>query len=251
MKIWNDEEVKFLFNEVENQKSKQKALKEAFVLHAKKYNRKPDSVRNYYYHEVENLRLDKSRCDKLCINIEKHKKNVFCCFDQKEESRLMEEIDNFVKAGLSVRAACHRLSAGDLTLMTRLQNKYQNIKKKTQSIKFDNVIPFKKKQKCLSESEINSLFLGLVRLIKKSATEEFVEKSEKEKRSAEALLRRAFDDLQKKDEELQALKKEVRMLKFQNCKLNEKVSSKHGDKNNLIKEHLSNLNIGNSLKNKV
>ena len=251
MKIWDDEEVKFLFREVENKKAEQKALKEAFVLHAKKYNRKPDSVRNYYYHEVENLKSDKIRRERLCIDIDKHNKNVFCCFNEMEESSLMTKIENLVKAGMSVRAACHKLGGGDLTLMTRLQNKYQNMKRKTHLIKFDNVIPFKKKQKCLTESEINSLFFGLVKLIKKSVTEELVEKGENEKRTATILLRKSFDDLQKKDEELQLLKKELKLLKLQNCRLSEKINVKQCDKNNLIKQHLANCKIEAPLKNKV
>ena len=82
MKIWNDEEVKELFGEVENCKHGQTALKNAFCLHAKKYKRKPNSVRNYYYHEVENLKNDGARCKNLNIDLSKHDKTHFKNFDK-------------------------------------------------------------------------------------------------------------------------------------------------------------------------
>ena len=72
MKIWNDVEVKALFDGVENCKKQNLSLVRAFEEHAKKFSRKPNSVRNYYYHEVDNLAADKVRSARLRIDITKH-----------------------------------------------------------------------------------------------------------------------------------------------------------------------------------
>ena len=133
MKIWNDGEVKALFENVENCKKNKVALVEAFAEHAKKFSRRPNSVRNYYYHEVDNLDADKVRAAKLRIDISKHKKAHFKNFDKVQEGDLFGEIDRLTSEGLSVRAACLKLSNGDLALMTRYQNKYQNMRRKLEN----------------------------------------------------------------------------------------------------------------------
>ena len=48
--IWSNQEVKELFNQVEQTKKSGRPLKDAFSAHAERYTRKPNSVRNYYYH---------------------------------------------------------------------------------------------------------------------------------------------------------------------------------------------------------
>ena len=95
--LWADEEVKSLFQYVEEVKLNNEPLKNAFILHAKKYNRKPNSVRNYYYHEVDNLAGDKERAQKLNIDIKNHEKNEINYFSQSEEDELMKKIENLVK----------------------------------------------------------------------------------------------------------------------------------------------------------
>ena len=47
--VWNNSEVASLFKVIEEKKEKGASLRRAFEEHAKKYNRKPNSVRNYYY----------------------------------------------------------------------------------------------------------------------------------------------------------------------------------------------------------
>ncbi len=133
MKIWNDEEVKSLFSCVEQNKAANGSLVRAFALHAKKFSRRPNSVRNYYYHEVDNLLVDKIRAKRLGINLNEHQKSHFENFDKVQEGDLFGEIDSLTKSGLSVRAACLKLSGGDLTKMTRYQNKYQNMKRKIEN----------------------------------------------------------------------------------------------------------------------
>lgn len=235
MKIWNDDEVRNLFAVVEEYKSDNQPLRSAFVLHAKKYKRKPNSVRNYYYKEVENLKNDKKRCKNLQIALEKHAKNHFVPFSEGEVDKLLADIDRLVSNGMSVRNACQKLSGGDLTLMTRLQNKYQNLKKRKMA---DNVIVFKQRQKQLTESDINSLFMGLVKLIKKTAVDEFMEKTRLEKESSAYLLKKAFVDLSRKDKQISELREEFVALKNENKALQEKLENISGDKTELLKSHI-------------
>ena len=117
--IWKNSEVKELFNVVEDYKDKNKSLKLAFIAHAEKYGRKPNSVRNYYYHEVDNLKLDEKRLQKLGINLNRHNKSNINYFSPEEEQKLMQEVDALVKKGISVRKACLTLSGGDVSQMLR------------------------------------------------------------------------------------------------------------------------------------
>lgn len=244
MKLWNDEEVKSLFNEVEYCKNNQQALRMAFVLHAKKFKRKPNSVRNYYYKEVDNLASNEQRCKSLGIELEKHQKTHFVAFDEKEEEKLLKDVSEMVASGKSVRAACQILSGGNLSLMTRLQNKYQNSKKKE-----NNVIPFRQKQKLLTENDINSLFMGLVKLIKKTAIEDFMEKTKLEKQSSSFLLKKAFLDLNKKDKQIADLRADFEKLKEENKTLLTQLE-KSASKNDALKRHLLKNKGENFLENK-
>ena len=244
MKLWNDDEVKSLFNEVEYCKNNQQALRMAFVLHAKKFKRKPNSVRNYYYKEVDNLASNEKRCKSLGIELEKHQKTHFVAFDEKEEEKLLKDVSEMVASGKSVRAACQILSGGNLSLMTRLQNKYQNSKKKE-----NNVIPFRQKQKLLTENDINSLFMGLVKLIKKTAIEDFMEKTKLEKQSSSFLLKKAFLDLNKKDKQIADLRADFEKLKEENKTLLTQLE-KSASKNDALKRHLLKNKGENFLENK-
>lgn len=233
MKIWKDEEVKALFEEVELCKKQKQSLKIAFEKHAQKFKRMPNSVRNYYYKEVDNLIADKSRVNKLNLDLEAHKKNHFVCFDSEEEKNVMQEIENLINSGMSVRSACYKLSNGDLTQMTRLQNKYQNMKK-------TNVILFRQKRKTLSDSEINSLLLGLVRLIKKTAVDEYVQNNNSGQVQT-SIMKKAFLELNEKDSQILQLKADFERLKRENQELLTKIKSI--EKKDSLKQHLKKSHI--------
>ena len=131
--IWSNQEVKDLFKAVEEIKGSSQPLRKAFIMHAEKYSRMPNSVRNYYYHEIDNLTNDKTRLKKLAIDLSKHKKNNINYFSEEEEQSLMNKIDMLVKQGSSVRKACLTLSNGDVGQMLRFQNKYRNFLSKQKS----------------------------------------------------------------------------------------------------------------------
>lgn len=229
--LWADEEVKSLFQYVEEVKSNSEPLKNAFILHAKKYNRKPNSVRNYYYHEVDNLASDAKRAEKLNIDIKNHEKNEINYFSQSEEDELMKKIENLVKEGSSVRKACLTLSNGDIDKMLRYQNKYRNYISKNKDASKNNIIKFtKRKNEILTESDINSLFMGLVRLVKRTAVEELSGKMKEERESQNYLLRKALVDLNKKDKQIKELKEEFMQLKMENARLVQNIMKLKCDK---------------------
>lgn len=243
--IWADEEVKSLFDDVEVCKEKNKSLKEAFSEHAKKFHRKTNSVRNYYYHEVDNLQNDDIRRKRLNIDLSKHVKNKLIPFSKEQEDKFLSDIKNLTEKGMSVRSACFQLSGGDMTLMTRLQNKFQNLKKDKKE-EPNNIITFRKKQKLLTDNDINSLFLGLVKLIKKTTTEEVTEKFKDEKETKEYLLKKAYLELNKKEKELSKLKDEFELLKSENLKLSAKEFLK--DKKDKLKEKLTTKTLMSNIK---
>ncbi len=228
--IWKNSEVKELFEVVENYKEKNKSLKLAFISHAQKYGRKPNSVRNYYYHEVDNLKEDGTRLEKLGINLSLHSKTNVAYFSPEEEKALMKEVDDMVQKGISVRKACLTLSGGDISQMLRYQNKYRNYlaknKKNQQNIdkndkleKPDNVITFKRMGKTLSDSEVQSLFMGLVRLVKRNALEESEEAYKARLTQANESLRKAIAKLSTSQRDNDKLKEELSKVKNENSRL--------------------------------
>ena len=237
--VWQDEEVRNLFKVVEECKSQNRPLKEAFAKHAQKYHRKQNSVRNYYYSEVDNLEKDEERRKKLQINLQNHLKNKLIPFSKFQEEEFLKKVEEMKKQGLSVRSICIKLSGGDMTLMTRLQNKFQNLKR--EKGKVDNIIKFQKKQKNLTDNDINSLFFGLVKLIKKNAQEECSLRFKEEKENSAFLLKEAYNELNMKTKELKTLKENYEILKKENLSLLEKMSKTLDAKNQKLKEKFKNF----------
>lgn len=219
---WNDLEIKELFNLVEEFKKQNKPLKDAFLQHSLKFKRKPNSVRNYYYACVDSLQNDLAKASSLGIDLSIHNKLDFKYFSKQEEKDLINKIDELVKSGLSIRKACLNLSNGDVKKMLRYQNKYRNYitKSKKGVKKMDNIIAFTNRKKTLlSDSDITSLFIGLVRLVKKNAMQEVEERDRAARESANQSLKKALVELGRKDKEIEKFKEELVKLKLENSKL--------------------------------
>lgn len=246
--LWENEEVRNLFEEVERTKKQNRSLKFAFIAHGERYKRKPNSVRNYYYHEVDNLKNDKNRLKELKIDLTKHEKNEIKYFSQEEENELMKKIDSRVKKGISVRKACLELSNGDIELMLRFQNKYRNFisKEKQKVVMDDNIIKFRKKS-ALTDAEIQALFMGLVKLVKKSAFDEAKEKYENDIEKANNELRKSITTIAQKDREIGSLKEDFLKIKEENSKLINDVMKLRSGKAEKLREKFS----GEKLKRKT
>ena len=239
--IWSNQEVKELFNQVEQTKKSGRPLKDAFIAHAERYTRKPNSVRNYYYHEIDQLGNDLTRLKKLGIDLEKHKKTAIVFFSSNEEQSLMQEITKLIDSGMSVRKACLTLSNGNVEQMLRYQNKYRNylVKQKSEAIDNTKVIKFTKKKTTLNDNDIQSLFMGLVRLVKRNALEQINDKYKSEFDRVNNELRKAIVEIHNKEKAYSELKNEIAKLQKDNVKLSQDVMKLRCDKASKLKEKLS------------
>ena len=239
--IWSNQEVKELFNQVEQTKKSGRPLKDAFIAHAERYTRKPNSVRNYYYHEIDQLGNDLNRLKKLGIDLEKHKKTAIVFFSSNEEQSLMQEITKLIDSGMSVRKACLTLSNGNVEQMLRFQNKYRNylVKQKSEAIDNTKVIKFTKKKTTLNDNDIQSLFMGLVRLVKRNALEQINDKYKSEFDRVSNELRKAIVEIHNKEKAYSELKNEIAKLQKDNAKLSQDVMKLRCDRASKLKEKLS------------
>ena len=239
--IWKNEEVRALFNEVEKIKKENKPLKIAFAVHANKFARKPNSVRNYYYHEVDNLGKDKKRLHEIGINLEEHTKSEIKYFSDEEERDLMDKIDRQVKEGISVRKACLNLSGGDIEKMLRYQNKYRNFiskKKEKKEEENDKIIKFSNRKIVITDDEIKALFMGIVKLVKRSTAEEISLQNKDELSGVRNELRHVISKLNSKENELERLKKEFLKLKEENETLSNNIMKVRSEKTEKLREKL-------------
>lgn len=221
--IWKDEEVKSLFKQVEDVKLSGKPTRQAFDMHAKKYGRQNNSVRNYYYAELSRLEQDEARRELLGIDLKKHQKTGHGTFSEEETNSVIQSIDQKIKEGYSVRKACMILSGGDVKAMLRLQNKYRaSTMQKKQNIS-NNILAFKTRESLISDSDINSLFLGLVKLIKKNAVEQIKSAEAISKKESDQAVRKLMSIVGQKERQLKFLREDYERIKKENALLKKRM----------------------------
>lgn len=273
---WDDKEVKKLFKLIERKRKSNKSLLEGFREYAKKTKRKPNSVRNYYYLEVESLKNNKKRAENLGINILKHETQKSDKFSKEETESLVMEILRLKCLGYSVRKACLKIANNSAEEMLRYQNKFRSVvskdkdlynrcllrlkkdglnKKQTsnevnrsvnKSQKNENVIYMKKvEEKRLTDEDVNSLFLGLIRLVKKTAMETLKKDFANEIEITNSTFRKNLTKISKLEKEIENKNKEIEKEKEKNKKITEE--------NFVLKTQMVNLlnkKTGNYQKNK-
>lgn len=252
---WKDEDVKKLFEIVEQNKSKNQSLLTAFTEYAKLTGRKRNSVRNYYYQELTELQNNKLRASKLNIDIKKHIVNESILFTEKETRSIISNILKLNNEGYSIRKACLKLANNDVNLMVRYQNKYRsvlktnpklieeiskelNINQLKTNINSSNLIYFKKQEpKTITENDINSLFLGLIKLVKKSATESVEKKLISELDFANSTLRKTLVKLSKTEQSYKELENAYKHEKIENEKLKLENAYLRSEIANMLNKH--------------
>lgn len=228
--MWSNFEIQTLFGVVEKYKKENKPLNLAFENYAIKTNRQTLSVRNFYYKMLKYYQNSPKKAKKDGINISLHYKKVAKKFTISEEKELVDKIEKLKKQGFSTRNACLKLSNNNPTLMLRYQNKYRyflNSKIKTKEKQEDNKIikinEYKKNRK-LSDEDIKSLFLGLVKLIKTNALESVNENLKQENAENKIKLVNALNEINLKQNKIERLTKENNELFFKVKELDEKVN---------------------------
>ena len=211
---WEDEEVKTLFKFIEIKKSEGMALVTIFDKYANCTKRQKNSVRNYYYKELNNLKNDKDRVQKLNIDLSKHIVSKGVPFSKEEEEKTIKEINKLIDSGCSIRKACLTLSNGNVPVMLRLQNKYRALsQKKENKSSMGQIIKMPTRSEKLSEEDIKALFMGLVKLVKKQEAENIKSMYENELYKANEKLNKAIVEIANKQSKIEKLKSEIEIVK--------------------------------------
>ncbi len=114
---WQSEENELLFGAVREAAESGKPLRDVFAQVGEKLNRKPNSIRNYYYARIrEQPELAPGKI-------------TFRAFDEEELHQLLRDVLMARGRGESVRACVTRRAGGDRSTMLRYQNKYRSILK--------------------------------------------------------------------------------------------------------------------------
>ena len=259
---WDIEEIKKLINTINS--LGQGKISQAFLLHSKKFNRKSTSVRNFYYNLIK---LKKENPNKF--------KNIFPIFysfdtrrfdEKSQEELLLNLLDN--SDNLSVRKKCLKLANFDKTKMLRIQNKYYNLLKNNPNLVKKCVFLLKKAKKpvrdigktqnptmpkniismpvnstkILSDADINSLFLGLVNLVKENTKQTLKNSIQKEVNFMTSALQKSLIELRKKDTL-------IRNLETENDIISKKLSTAENKLNEEVVKNQNNLNTIKELAN--
>ena len=190
-------------------KNKSKTLSQTFSQWANKNSRQTFSVRNYYYKLKKAIKTNKNLLHHL--DLMGGEKNVLFCskhFSFEEEQKLLEYV--FMnKKFMSVRSACLKYAGGDKNLMMRYQNKFRQLLKQKKELcekvlnkieTKNNIVVMPSKDKTLSQEDINSLFLGLVKLVRDKAKTDMMIESDKKRREMLKLMKK--QSLQEKQKSL-------------------------------------------------
>lgn len=114
---WQDKEINVLFEAVREATRSGRPLRDVFADVACELNRKPNSIRNFYYARVRELPEMEAR------------KAPFRTFSQGELHQLLRTVLIARGNGESVRACVTKMADGDRGRMLRYQNKYRSILK--------------------------------------------------------------------------------------------------------------------------
>ena len=233
---WDISEIKILMNLVS--KREEKSLVEVFDNFAKQTNRKTFSVRNFYYKLLELANIDNKIAQVLNKNGIENAEIRTNHFSSTETENLLRVLLNNEK-NISVRRACMELAKGDDTLMMRYQNKYRNALKnqpelvsrivdelkskqiRVREVEPNNIMVMPLAKQLITEKEIQSLFGGLIRLVKKSAEQEISTQLKREAEFANTALQNSLIDLRRKEILIKELQEQNLILKTKLASLKE------------------------------
>ena len=231
---WAIDEVIELLRSVE--KNNGQGLISVFEEFATLHRRKTMSVRNYYYFLLQQIQKDYA----LKLYIESFGVKIpdgdTRRFDKITERDLLLKVLDYSQPR-SVRAVCMDLANGDKKLFVRLQNKYRNLIKHNKpmvdsvieelvqndipvramasNVESGNILsmPVIKQSKPLRDDEIQALFWGLVRLVKRTAEEEVSLNLKREAEFANSTLQKTLVDTRRKDMLITELKTQNKKIR--------------------------------------
>lgn len=239
------EKIKQLFLSIQKEKSNgNKCLSKAIENAGSLLNIKKESAKNYYYKNLKFLKQNPQIAKSMGIDLSAFEQKKFEKFNSKSKEELYKIIVGNLTKGKSVRQTCMELAHNDAKQMLRFQNKFRNMQKQKESqIKQDKEIEQKKvinissakhiMNKKISDDEINALFLGLIKIVKKAAIENANEELKNECKEATENFKQTIIDLNKKEAELKKvyeinseLNLKIESQQQQICLLLEKLSNR-------------------------
>lgn len=219
----NLDKIAHLFKRVTETNS---SLSKVFTECGRKWKMSKDSVRNLYYNNYEFVKNNENFCLKNNIDREKLIKAKVQEFTKEQEKELITKVNEKIKAGKSVRKACLELAGGDADLMVRYLNKYRAVCEKYKgnldAKKEDGgkIIKMPNRADVLTDADIQSLFMGLVRLVKNNTIKEMdfaINQKYKEKVLEISTLKQSFNliknELEEEKRQNEKLKSEIAILK--------------------------------------
>ena len=264
---WTIQEIADLVSVIKNNDSGN--MVNGFEKYAKSSGRKTYSVRNFFYRLINLASQNDDIADLLKAN--KVELPSVSHFEKEEEENILRTL--LVDNGKSVRNTCFELSNGDVKQAIRLQNKYRNLIKQNNNlvtsiraeleregkvcrkINNKNIIKLNltASQNIITEKEIQSLFWGLVRLVKRSAEEELEMRQNFEMKMANSKLQETAIDLKRKEVLIRELREQNKSLNLQINKYKSMIDNNMlENSNNYIKlQELAESNQMKKLKNFV
>lgn len=262
---WQVTEIKQLLSTIK--KEGKGHIAHAFLLHSEQYKRKPTSVRNFYYNFLKLLNSNttiRANFDDILSDFSTKDARRF---DEIAEENLLLEILDYTDR-LSVRQKCLLLSNYDRRKFIRYQNKYRNLlknkpnlvkkcvnllkkaNKTVRNLSFDNVTTFPQNiitmpatgTKILTDADINSLFLGLVNLVKHNVKQTLKQSIKNEMSLVNNALEKSITELRKKDAIISDLTEQNNAIKQKLSATEQKLNQEH-------EKHQNNLNTISALAN--
>ncbi|MEA4898379.1 hypothetical protein ACH6CV_05090 [Bacillota bacterium Meth-B3] len=112
---WSDRESNLLWEAADEAQQQGLPLKAVFERIASETGRRPNSIRNYYYAQVQKRSGAEERPAR------------FVPFTEEEVTKLMDQVLRARAKGHSVRSCLQKMAGGDHSLMLRFQNKYRSV----------------------------------------------------------------------------------------------------------------------------
>ncbi|MBQ7603094.1 MAG: hypothetical protein IJU58_03025 [Clostridia bacterium] len=227
---WPQKEIKSMFSFIK--KHPFDATINSLTLWAKKHNKQPFSVRNYYYKLLKNAKQNDKINNELCtmgIDV----KNVENLHTQQSTMQLLYRVLNYTDKR-SVFSVCMEMANNNAALAQKFQNKYRNTlsnnpqlvdtvlsQLRTQGIPTRITFADKKIlnmptniKQTISDQDLKALVFGVINLIQKNTETKINNDRNKELQNANNHLQKALIDIRRKNILLQELKDENEKIKI-------------------------------------
>ncbi len=151
---------------------------------------------------------------------------------QKDMIKAKKEIQKLINEGCSFKDACEKVAEGKTGVVLKYQNMFRDCKH-TSADDNVNVLKFPTAKKKISDSDLQSLFMGLVKIVKANTLQDYESGLNRENEKLSFLLKKALKEIKQKESE-------IKEIKVKNKELNLKIKKITYENNIKRKEELFN-----------